>query len=196
MPQVLTTSGVDGRGVAKKGADRMKSKSVFTAAGILAVAVGVALGANSLAQAAETGHVQLADAAQMAAVKERQELMKSIGGNAKAVADFLKESKGTAAEAQAAAAKIGELAKTIPVAFETEATLAEMDAVGKNRGKPDIWMNWDGFTAKAENLEEKSAALVAAFEGGDAAAIQAAFGDMGKNGCGGCHDDFRGPKVE
>jgi cytochrome c556 len=57
-------------------------------------------------------------------------------------------------------------------------------------------MNWDGFTAKAENLEEKSAALVAAFEGGDAAAIQAAFGDMGKNGCGGCHDDFRGPKVE
>ncbi|MGF1631469.1 MAG: c-type cytochrome [Kiloniellaceae bacterium] len=177
----------------------MESKSVFLAAGALAVAavaVGAAPGANSFVQAAETGYVQLADAAQMAAVKERQELMKSIGGNTKTVADFLKESKGTAAEAQAAAAKIGELAMTIPAAFETEATLAEMDAVGKNRGKPEIWMDWDGFTAKAKHLEERSAALVAAFEGGDAADIQAAFGEMGKNGCGGCHEDFRGPQVD
>ncbi len=174
----------------------MKNKSVFLAAGALAVAAGVALGANTLVQAAEPGQVQLADAAKMAAVKERQETMKGIGGNMKVLSDFFKESKGTAAEAQTAAAKIGELAKTIPAVFETEATLAEMDAVGKNRAKPEIWLNWDGFVEDAKTLEEKSAALVAAFQSGDAAAIQAAFGDMGKNGCGGCHEDFRGPKVE
>jgi cytochrome c556 len=179
----------------------MKSKSVLKTAGVLAVTAGIALGANSLAQAADSdqvqqGRVQLADAAQMAAVKERQELMKSIGGNAKTITDFLKESKGTAAEAGVAAAKIGELAKTIPTAFKVEASLSEMDAVGKNRGKPEIWMNWDGFTQKAETLEQKAQALAAAFQGGDSGAIQTAFGDMGKNACGSCHDDFRGPKVE
>jgi cytochrome c556 len=178
----------------------MKSKSVLKTAGVLAVTAGIALGANSLAQAADSDQVQqrvqLADAAQMAAVKERQELMKSIGGNAKTITDFLKESKGTAAEAGAAAAKIGELANTIPTAFKVEASLSEMDAVGKNRGKPEIWMNWDGFTQKAETLEQKAQALAAAFQGGDSGAIQTAFGDMGKNACGSCHDDFRGPKVE
>ena len=174
----------------------MQSKSVFKAAGALAVAAGVALGANSLVLAAGTGQVQLADAAQMAAVKERQELMKSIGGNAKTISDFLKESKGTAAEAEAAAAKIGELAKTIPAAFKTEASLSEMDAVGKNRGKPEIWLMWDEFGEHARTLEAKAMALAGAFKSGDSGAIQAAFGDMGKNGCGGCHDTFRGPKVE
>ncbi|WP_193371095.1 c-type cytochrome [Pelagibius marinus] len=174
----------------------MKRNTLLAAAGAAAVAAAVAFGATPLVQASESARVQLASAEQMAAVKERQELMKSIGGNMKAIVDFLKESKGTAAEAQAAAAKIGELSQKIPAAFETEATLDEMDAVGKNRGKPEIWLNWEGFTENAKNLEAKSAALVAAFEGGDSGAIQTAFGDMGKNGCGGCHDDFRGPKVE
>lgn len=174
----------------------MKPNKLLAAAGAVALAGGVTLGVNSLVQASEGVRVQLASAEQMAAVKERQELMKSIGGNMKTIVDFLKDSKGTAAEAQAAAGKIGELATEIPAAFETEATLEEMDAVGKNRGKPDIWLNWDGFTEKAENLEAKSAAVVAAFEGGDSGAIQAAVGDMGKNACGACHDDFRGPKVE
>ncbi|MGD1876881.1 MAG: c-type cytochrome [Kiloniellaceae bacterium] len=194
----------------------MESKSVFKgagvkaagfkAAGVLAVAAGVVFGAVPLVQATQSGTapagtgqgalVQLADAAQMAAVKERQELMKSIGGNTKTIADFLKESKGTAAEAGAAAAKISELAKSIPAAFEVDASLSEMDAVGKNRAKPEIWLMWDEFTAHAKTLEEKSAALAGAFQSGDSGAIQAAFGDMGKNGCGGCHEDFRGPKVE
>src|SRR3546814_15288661 len=87
----------------------MNSKSVLKAAASLAVAAGLALGAGSFAQAADSAagstQVQLADAAQMAAVKERQELMKAIGGNAKKITEFLKDSKGTAAEAEAAAAK-------------------------------------------------------------------------------------------
>ena len=174
----------------------MESKSVVKAAGALAVAAGIVFGANSWVQAADRDRLQLADAAQMAAVKERQELMKSIGGNVKKITEFLKESKGTREEAQAAAAEINELAGRIPDAFEVEASLSEMDAVGKNRGKPEIWMLWDEFTADAQNLEEKSAALVTAFEGGDTGAIQTALGDMGKNACGHCHDDFRGPKVE
>jgi len=164
----------------------MRSRKVATTAGALALAVGVALGA---------GAPVLADEAQMAAVKERQELMKSIGGNAKTITDYLKESKGSKEEAQAAAAKIGELAGEIPEAFKVEASLSEMDAVGKNRAKPEIWMSWDEFTQHAETLQQKAETLAASFDG-DMAAVQAAFGDMGKNGCGGCHDDFRGPKVD
>ena len=181
----------------------MKSKSVLKAAGTMALAAGVVLGANIWAQAADAagvqaadGQVQLADAAQMAAVKERQELMKSIGGNAKKITDFLKESKGTKEEAQAAAAKIAELSGQIPDAFKVEASLSEMDAVGKNRGKPEIWMEWEEFQEYAENLGNKAEALEAAFQGDDMGAIQTAFGDMGKNACGQCHDEFRGPKVE
>src|SRR3546814_8864500 len=71
--------------------------------------------------------------------------MKSIGGNAKAITEYLKASKGTKEEAAAAAAKIGELANEIPEAFKVEASLSEMDAVGKNRGKPEIWLDWEGF---------------------------------------------------
>jgi cytochrome c556 len=174
----------------------MKSTSVLKAAGLLAVATGIVLGANSWVQAADSSHLQLADAAQMAAVKERQELMKSMGGNAKKITEFLKESKGTKEEAQAAAAKIAELSGKIPDAFKVEASLSEMDAVGKNRGKPEIWMEWEEFQEYAENLGNKAEALEAAFQGDDMGAVQTAFGDMGKNGCGRCHDEFRGPKVE
>lgn len=174
----------------------MKRSTLLAAAGAAAVAATVAFGATPLVQASESARVQLADAMQMSAVKERQELMKSIGGNMKVIADYLKESKGTAAEAQAAAAKIGELAKTIPTAFKTEASLSEMDAVGKNRGKPEIWLNWEGFVEKVDNLGTKAEALKTAFNGGDMGSVQTAFGDMGKNGCGACHEDFRGPKVE
>src|SRR5690606_20023875 len=120
----------------REGAGFMKSKCVLAAAA-LALAAGLVFGAQTPAEA---------DAAQMAAVKERQQLMKSIGGNAKTITEFLKESKGSKEEAQAAAAKIGELAGQIPAAFEVEASLSEMDAVGKNRGKPEIWMDWEGFT--------------------------------------------------
>lgn len=164
----------------------MKSRKIATMAGALALAAGIALGAGSPV---------VADEAQTAAVKERQELMKAIGGNAKTITDYLKDAKGTKEEAQAAAAKIGELAGEIPDAFKVEASLSEMDAVGKNRAKPEIWLSWDEFTEHADSLQQKAEALSASFDG-DAAAIQAAFGDMGKNGCGSCHDEFRGPKVD
>src|SRR3546814_10076826 len=87
---LLTAEGVDGEACnQEQGADQMNSKSVLKAAASLTVAAGLALGAGSFVQApvqaADTAKVQLADAAQMAAVKERQELMKTIGGNAKKI---------------------------------------------------------------------------------------------------------------
>lgn len=164
----------------------MKGKCVLSAAALV-VAAGVVFGAQTPAEA---------DAAQMAAVKERQELMKAIGGNAKTITEFLKESKHSKEQAQAAASKIGELAGQIPDAFKVEASLAEMDAVGKNRGKPEIWANWEDFTQHAKTLGERAQALATAFGGDDTAAAHAAFAAMGKDGCGSCHNDYRGPQVE
>src|SRR3546814_17393644 len=112
----------------------MKSKSVLKAAGALAVAAGVVLGAGSWVQATESVGLQIATAEQTAAVKQRQELMKSIGGNAKAITEYLKASTRTKEDAAAAAAKIGELANELPEAFKDEDSISDTD-IGRASGR-------------------------------------------------------------
>lgn len=174
----------------------MIRKTIFAAAGTLAIAVGALVVSGNWAQPSHAENLQLADAAQMAAVKQRQEAMKAVGGNMKVIAEFVKDSKGTAAGAAAAATKIGEIATAIPEVFKVKATLEEMDAVGKNRGKPEIWSDWNGFLARGKVLEDEAAKMAAALNGGDAGAIEGQFGAFGKEGCGGCHKNYRGPKVD
>jgi cytochrome c556 len=62
---------------------------------------------------------------------------------------------------------------------------------GKYTTKPEIWSDWNGFLAARDAASQKAEALLAAVKGGDKAAIQTAFGDLGKNGCGACHEKFR-----
>jgi len=172
----------------------MLRKSIL-AAGACALAVGAVLMSNSVVPTSHASDLQVADAHEMAAVKQRQQTMKDVGGNMKIIAEFVKDSKGTAAEASAAAAKIGELATSIPEIFKVKATLEEMDAVGKNRSKPEIWSDWDGFLARGKVLEDEAAKMSAVLNSGDAGAIEAQFGAFGKEGCGGCHSTYRGPKT-
>ena len=61
----------------------------------------------------------------------------------------------------------------------------------KYKPKPNIWTDWDKFLGAQKNMSEKASALDAALKGGDKDKVQAAFADAGKNGCGGCHKDFR-----
>ena len=159
------------------------------------MAAGVVLMSNSVVQTSHASDLQVADAHEMAAMKQRQETMKNVGGNMKIIAEFVKDSKGTAAEASAAAAKIGELATSIPEIFKVKATLEEMDTVGKNRSKPEIWSDWDGFLARGKVLEDEAAKMATVLNSGDASAIQTQFGAFGKEGCGGCHSTYRGPKT-
>ena len=65
----------------------------------------------------------------------------------------------------------------------------------RSYAKPDIWTQWNGFTQAANTAHERATALNAALQGGDKAAIAAAFEAMGKQGCGGCHTTFRQPKT-
>ena len=61
--------------------------------------------------------------------------------------------------------------------------------------KPAIWADWNKFLDAQKTAAAKADALLVAVNGGDKAAIETAFADLGKNGCGGCHTTFR-EKVE
>lgn len=63
----------------------------------------------------------------------------------------------------------------------------------KSRAKPEIWSDWDGFVAASDNFAKATPALVEAAKTGDAGAIGAALGAVGKT-CGGCHESYRGPE--
>lgn len=115
-------------------------------------------------------------------VQKRQETMGLIGSNMKALGKMAKGATPfDAAAAQAAFAKIAEKAAMVPTVFETEANDPESKAA------PEIWLNWEDFTAKA-------AALKAAAEAGTSVdspeALGAAVGKLGAT-CKACHSVYK-----
>jgi len=126
-----------------------------------------------------------------AAVDNRQSVMKAQGKDMSAIKAYL-DDKADLASAQAAGADLVTQIDKIPIIFPKG---SGMDALpGKSYAKPVVWSEWDKFSAQAKTASEKAAALDAALKGGDKAAITAAFGDMGKTGCGGCHEVYREKK--
>src|SRR4051812_47655469 len=61
--------------------------------------------------------------------------------------------------------------------------------------KHTIWNAWKKFLDAQKAAASKADALLVALNGGDKTAIEAAFNDLGKNGCGACHTTFR-EKIE
>ena len=47
------------------------------------------------------------------------------------------------------------------------------------------------FLDAQKTANDKAEVLLVAVKSGDKTKIEAAFGDLGKNGCGGCHETFR-----
>lgn len=121
-------------------------------------------------------------------VQDRQALMKRQSKDLEAVKAFI-DGKGELPAAQTGAADLDTAIKAIPAAFPKDTGMAEFP--GKSGAKPVVWTEWDKFTAAQQAAAAKAQALDAAVKGGDKAAITAAFADMGKNGCGGCHTTFR-----
>ena len=144
------------------------------------LAAFVALGASGQGQvASEEEAMQVAE--------KRSETMKSMGGSMRTLKRFV-EGRGTAEDASAAAGVISDAAPTIPSLFPAGTGMA---ALPDSESKENIWEDWDEFVAGTERLREKAAALQAVLSSGDLGQIGAAFGDLGKNGCGGCHSKFR-----
>ncbi|MDF1730519.1 MAG: cytochrome c [Minwuia sp.] len=116
---------------------------------------------------------------------KRVAAMKEMGGAMKAISNVAKGNAAPSADTVAAAKKLNMLAQTTIELFP--------EGSMEYRAKASIWSDWAGFKAANERLIAASADLVAATETMDAGKIGAALGATGKT-CGGCHDDYRGPK--
>ena len=123
-----------------------------------------------------------------AVLKNREALMKGQAKDLASVKAYT-DGKGDLAQAEAGAASLTQSTRKIPEVFPpgTGAT----DSEGKYSTKPVIWSDWNKFLDAQKSAASKADALLVAVKSGDKAAIQTAFGDLGKNGCGACHETFR-----
>ena len=119
-------------------------------------------------------------------IKYRQNVMRSIGGHTGAISAVVKGEVSFGAHVSAHAEALAATSQLIVDMFP-EGTLTGAET----RAKPEIWQDWDDFRAKAGDLDSATSNLVQVVNGGgDMAAIEAAFGDVGK-ACGGCHRPYR-----
>lgn len=153
----------------------MKTRFIVTAA--LAVLLSGGLALQVVAQ----------DSAEV--LKKRQDFMKEYGGYMKSINEFLEKGTGTADDVKAKAAEIKDHSEQIVALFPAGTGMD--DGVGKTGAKKEIWDKADDFKAAADHVGELAGKLEAAAAGGDKQQIADAFGDLGKNGCGGCHQTFR-----
>jgi cytochrome c556 len=152
----------------------------YVRASILHAAVVVAGLAGFAAAAPAADNTQV--------LKDRQATMKQQAKDLGAIKAYLTGKTDEAAAATAATSLTQTMAK-IPSLFPPGSGAASPD--GKYQPKPAVWTNWDEFLAARKNAAAKVDVLFAAIKGGDKPAIQAAFVDLGKHGCGGCHEKFR-----
>jgi cytochrome c556 len=123
-----------------------------------------------------------------AVVKNREALMKGQGKDLGSVKGYI-DGKGDQAQAETGAANLTQSIKKIPDAFPPGSDATSTD--GKFATKPVIWSDWNKFLEVQKIAVGKAEVLLAAVKSGDKATIQTAFGDLGKNGCGACHETFR-----
>lgn len=121
-------------------------------------------------------------------LKQREATMKEQGKDIGAVKAYL-DGKGDLAQAKTGAADLTQTTKKIPQLFPAGTGGPSPD--GDYVAKPEIWTDWNKFLEAQKAAAAKADALLVAVNAGDKSAIEAAFADLGKNGCGGCHTTFR-----
>lgn len=119
-------------------------------------------------------------------VKERQELMKTVG---KSVKILVPMAKGETTYDAAAAVDAMKAINKVPDAF-ADSFPKGSEKVGDTEASPKIWENPSDFKAKAEALKKASAeGIKQAGEGVDALK-GVLFGSVLKT-CKSCHDEYR-----
>jgi cytochrome c556 len=147
--------------------------------GIFAALIAAALAAGTVAAPAQdNGQIR----------KDRQALMKEQAKDLGGIKAYLTGKTGQAA-AEAAATDLTHTMQKIPSLFPPGSGGASPD--GKYAPKPEVWTQRDKFLAARNTAATKADALLVAVKSGDKASIQAAFVDLGKHGCGDCHEGFR-----
>src|SRR5690242_15587538 len=127
-----------------------------------------------------------------AILKNRQATMKEQSSDLQNVKAYI-DGKGDLTKAKTAAANLTQTTKKIPDLFPPGT--GGPSPGGDYVAKPAIWADWNKFLDAQKTAAAKADALLVAVNGGDKAAIETAFNDLGKNGCGGCHTTFR-EKIE
>jgi cytochrome c556 len=123
-------------------------------------------------------------------IKYRQSTMKAFNGHMGAIAGVVKGEVSFSDELFGHAHAINEMSKNLlrlfPQGSGTEA--------GETRALPAIWEKPDDFAASVKALQDESAKLMEVAKSSDMGAIGAQVGALGKNACGGCHNNFRKKK--
>jgi cytochrome c556 len=138
---------------------------------------------------AVAGGAMAADESPAEIIKARQEKLKDMGTQAKAIGGQLKSGTLDRAVMTEAAKKIAASARELPAWFP-KGTGPESGV--KTLAKPEIWTQPDDFKAAAEKFVPEADKLVEIAASGDAAAIGAQLQATGKT-CQGCHKPFRTP---
>ncbi len=121
-------------------------------------------------------------------VAYRQATMKSFGAHLGAVKVIIQEEPELIEQAGLHAQAIEGLAIVIPAMFP------DGSEGPKSAALPAIWEDQAGFEAAANDMAEKAAALGEAAANGDVQAVMEAYATLGRDGCNGCHDNYRAKK--
>ncbi len=126
--------------------------------------------------------------AQQDPIAARRALMKANGDQAKVGAAMMKgEAPFDLDKARAIFTAFEEAATKVPSLFPDNSKTG-----GETAADPKIWENMDDFKARLAKLgadAKDAVAKVADLDG-----FKAAFGNIGKNECGGCHEKYRTKK--
>ncbi len=132
---------------------------------------------------------KVASAEEAAAVyANRADFMKGLGSSMKAFSNYLKRGDGEPLELSGMAAEIAERASEIPGLFPQDTGMAQNE---DSEAMAEIWEQWAEFVAAADALVAPAEAVEAAFDSGDKKKIGQAVKALGRNGCHGCHIQFR-----
>jgi cytochrome c556 len=151
--------------------DHRMIRNVFAVVSVVAVALGVGVAV-----------------AQQDVIKERKDLMKANGDEAKIGAAMAKGEKPfDLAAAQKIFATFADAAAKMPNLFPDNSKTGEDTAA-----LPKIWEDMADFKARFAKFGDDAKAAQGSVK--DLDSFKAAFGNIGKNDCGGCHQIYRAKK--
>jgi cytochrome c556 len=156
------------------------------------MAVSCAAVAVLALMSSETIHAALTGEA---AIKARQEAMKTNSNDMKVIQAFLKDGKGTAADVAKAATSIAGVTKTVPSLFPKGSGRGDFPDKA-TRALPVIWTDMAGFEKAAATTVSEAEKLAQVAKAGDKDAIEKQVAVLNKEGCGGCHTTYRGERVK
>ena len=159
----------------------------------------VANGANAAANATATANAAAATRSPLGEPVSGEQAKKLMHDRHEGMEDIGDAFKVISREMKAAAPNLGAVRENASVMTRLAPQASGWfppgtdPTVGKTRAKAEVWQKPEDFAAKMRVFQQAAQAFNAAAQGGDAAAMKAAHGDLGKS-CKACHDPYRAPE--